>query len=423
MQRPIILAEIGTSHGGDLGKAKELISAAAESGADGAKFQLVYAEEILHPKSGFVDLPGGRVPLYDRFKELERPEEFYAALKEETEARGMWFVCSPFGIRSARILHQIGTKVIKIASPELNHYPLLEEVSTYPVSLLVSTGVSTLGDIERALAVLREGIPSGHAREGKHTRTAGYTANGGQADHAEAEGHARNGGGAGDREQAGHAEAGGRRGGLAKTTFPPLTLLHCITAYPAPEEEYNLSLLPNLKGIFGVAVGVSDHSRDPVLVPVLSVLEGSRVIEKHFTLDSKGAGLDDPIALDPGEFHTMVLEVRSAFLEVRAGRRAHVVEALEARYGKERVFKVLGDGVKRLAPSEIDNYSTTNRSIHATRDLKAGEVLTEDNCALLRTEKNLKPGLRPELFKVVLGKRVVRDVESGEGIQWEDILA
>lgn len=393
MQKPIILAEIGTSHGGDLGKAKELISAAAEAGADGAKFQLVYAEEILHPKSGFVDLPGGRVPLYDRFKELERPQEFYAALKEETEAKGMWFVCSPFGIRSARILHQIGTKVIKIASPELNHYPLLEEVATYPVFLLVSTGVSTLGDIERALSVLRQGIRSGHAG------------------HAEAGGHAGN-----SMQVRGAVQP-------AKTPFPPLTLLHCITAYPAPEEEYNLSLLPNLKGIFGVAVGVSDHSRDPVLVPVLSVLEGSRVIEKHFTLDSNGTGLDDPIALNPGDFQTMVMEVRSAFLEVKAGRRAHVVEALEARYGKERVLKVLGDGVKRLAPSEMGNYSTTNRSIHATRELKTGEVLTEDNCALLRTEKNLKPGLSPELWKVVLGKRVVRDVEAGEGIQWEDILA
>ena len=79
--------------------------------------------------------------------------------------------------------------------------------------------------------------------------------------------------------------------------------------------------------------------------------------------------------------------------------------------------------MKSLAPSETGNYSTTNRSIHATRDLHAGEVLTVDNCALLRTEKNLRPGLSPELWKVVLGKRVTRDVEAGEGIQWEDILA
>jgi len=375
MRKPLVLAEIGTSHEGDLGRAKELIAAAAEAGADGAKFQAVYAEEILHPKSGFVELPGGRIPLFDRFKALERPLEFYAALKEETEAKGLWFVCSPFGIRSARILHQIETKVLKIASPELNHYPLLEEVASYHVPLLISTGVSTLGDIERALSVLQkrvsekdEGVPS-------------------------------------------------------KIPFSPLTLLHCITAYPAPEEEYNLSLLPNLEGVFGVPVGVSDHSRDPVLVPVLSVLEGARVIEKHFTLDQKGSGLDDPIALNPSEFQTMVMEVRSAFLEVRAGRRAHVVEALEARYGKDRVRNVLGDGVKRLAPSEKGNYRTTNRSIHALKDLRKGEMLSEENCALLRTEKNLKPGLGPELWKIVLGKLLVRDVEAGEGIQWDDVLA
>lgn len=382
MQKPLILAEIGTSHEGDLGKAKELIAAASEAGADGAKFQLVYAEEILHPKSGFVDLPGGRVPLFERFRALEREPEFYAALKEETESKGMWFVCSPFGIRSARILQQMGTRVFKIASPELNHFPLLEEVATYRVPLLVSTGVSTLGDIERALGVLCSELPLYGNQDG--------------------------------REQDGKDPS--------STPFPPLTLLHCVTAYPAPQEEYNLSLLPNLKGIFGCAVGVSDHSRDPVLVPVLSVLEGAGVIEKHFTLDRKGSGLDDPIALDPDEFQTMVMEVRSAFLEVRAGRRTHVVEALEARYGKERVWRVFGDGVKRLAPSERGNYQTTNRSIHALRDLKKGEALSADNCALLRTEKNLKPGLSPELWNIVLGKHLVRDVAAGEGIQWEDLL-
>jgi N-acetylneuraminate synthase len=74
MQRPILIAEIGTSHGGDLIKARELIAAASEAGADAAKFQLVFADEILHPKSGFVELPGGRIPLYDRFKALEQPE-------------------------------------------------------------------------------------------------------------------------------------------------------------------------------------------------------------------------------------------------------------------------------------------------------------------------------------------------------------
>ncbi|MCX7787918.1 MAG: N-acetylneuraminate synthase family protein [Spirochaetes bacterium] len=374
MQKPIVLAEIGTSHGGDLGKARELIAAASEAGADAAKFQLVYAEEILHPNSGFVDLPGGRIPLFERFKALERPLEFYAALKEETEARGMWFVCSPFGIRSAGILHQMGTKVFKIASPELNHYPLLEEVSSYHVPVLMSTGVSTLGDIERAIATFQDHKPGMDVKS------------------------------------------------PLKTPFSPLTLLHCITAYPAPEEEYNLSLLPNLEGIFGLPVGVSDHSKDPVLVPVLAVLQGAKVIEKHFTLDPKGSGLDDPIALDPKTFQTMVMEVRSAFLEIRAGRRTHVIEALEAKYGKEKVWKVLGDGVKRLAPSEMNNYRTTNRSIHAITDLRSGELLTEKNCALLRTEKNLKPGLSPEFWRVVLGKRLVRDVNAGEGIQWEDLL-
>jgi N-acetylneuraminate synthase len=155
---------------------------------------------------------------------------------------------------------------------------------------------------------------------------------------------------------------------------------------------------------------------------VLAVLEKARIVEKHFTLDRKGEGLDDPIALVPKEFAQMALEVRSAFLELQAGRRGHVVEALEARYGKERVYNALGDGVKRLARSEEGNYRTTNRSIHAVRELKGGEILDETNCALLRTEKTLRPGLPPELWNIVLGKRLVRPVPDGEGITWEDVL-
>ncbi|HOV37686.1 MAG TPA: N-acetylneuraminate synthase family protein [Spirochaetales bacterium] len=385
MQRPILIAEIGTSHGGDLTKARELIAAASEAGADAAKFQLVFADEILHPKSGVVELPGGRIPLYDRFKALEQPIEFYATLKEETESHGLTFVCSPFGIRSARILREIGTRVFKIASPELNHYPLLEEVASYGNSTILSTGVSTLGDIEMAVSVVSGRNPL-------------YSDRGGASD------------GAQEKTQ------------KKVLVFPALTLLHCITSYPAPEEEYNLSLIPNLRGIFGVPVGVSDHSLDPVLVPVLAVLEKARIVEKHFTLDRKGEGLDDPIALVPKEFAQMALEVRSAFLELQAGRRGHVVEALEARYGKERVYNALGDGVKRLARSEEENYRTTNRSIHAMRELKGGEILDETNCALLRTEKTLRPGLPPELWNIVLGKRLVRPVPDGEGITWEDVL-
>jgi N-acetylneuraminate synthase len=375
MSRTVIVAEIGTAHGGDLGKARELIAAAARAGADAAKFQIVFADEILHPASGNVALPGGNIPLYERFRNLERDADFYAGLKTLTEEAGLFFICSPFGIKSARILRDIGTPVFKIASPELNHFPLLREVAAYGRPVILSSGVSTLGDIEKALAVLRE---TAAAPQGPASPFSALTS--------------------------------------------PLILLHCVTAYPAPEEEYNLRLIPNLSALFGIPAGVSDHSARPILVPALAALQGAALIEKHFTLDTSGTGLDDPIALAPDSFAAMVREVRAVEAERLAGRSAEVLEALEAAYGRDTVGRTLGGGVKALAPSEAANYAATRRSIHALGNIPAGERFTKENTALLRSEKNLRPGLPPEFWELVLGRPAARPVPAGEGVLWEDIL-
>jgi sialic acid synthase SpsE len=153
----LVIAELGTSHQGDMDAARELIDAAVAAGADCIKFQLVYAEEILHPLSGEVDLPTGRIALYERFKSMERSLPFYGELKTHTEAAGALFLCTPFGIRSARELRSLGVEALKIASPELNHLPLLQEAAGYGLPLFLSSGVSTLADIERALAVTGRG--------------------------------------------------------------------------------------------------------------------------------------------------------------------------------------------------------------------------------------------------------------------------
>ena len=97
-----IIAEIGTSHEGSVEKAKQLIDAAAESGADTIKFQWVYADEILHPNTGFVKLPTGNIPLYERFKQLECDKSFYIQMQEYVHSKGCKFCCSPFGLRSMK---------------------------------------------------------------------------------------------------------------------------------------------------------------------------------------------------------------------------------------------------------------------------------------------------------------------------------
>ncbi len=349
-----IMAEAGSSHNGDLNRAFRLIDAAVRAGADGVKFQVIIADEIVHPLTGDIELPGGRIPIYRRFKELERGYEFYAQIKEYTEKQGPVFLCSAFGIESARLLHSLNIQAIKIASPELNHYPLLEEVSGYDVPVILSTGVSTLGDIERALNITRERS----------------------------------------------------------------ILLHCVTSYPAPAEEYNLKLIPNLKAIFGRPVGVSDHSRDSIMVPALSALMGACLVEKHITLSSGGPGLDDPIALDPHSFTSMVKGIR----RVEQMDSSSGLKWCEKEFGRERTKRILGDGVKRLAPSEKSFYASTNRSLHAESRIKAGEIISPDRVCIIRSEKNLHPGLGPEYLKVITGKIARRTIPAGEGIGWEDLL-
>ena len=117
-----IIAEIGTSHEGSISKAKELVDTASDAGADTIKFQWVYADEILHPNTGFVKLPTGNIPLYERFKQLECDKNFYEEMKDYVHSKGCKFCCSPFGLKSLEELLSIKPDYVKIASPELNHY-------------------------------------------------------------------------------------------------------------------------------------------------------------------------------------------------------------------------------------------------------------------------------------------------------------
>jgi sialic acid synthase SpsE len=355
-RRVLVIAELGTSHGADLVKARELIAAAAEAGADCIKLQMVYADEILHPNTGEVSLPGGPVRLYERFKALERDAAFFADLKAYIEARGLIFLCTPFGLKSAQEVRSLGSQVFKIASPELNHTKLLKEIAAYQKLVFLSTGVSTLGDIEGALEIFAA----------YHT---------------------------------------------------PVCLLHCVTAYPAPERDYNLRVLRSLASVFGLPVGLSDHSLDPELVPVLGVAMGAPALEKHFCLSRDDAGLDDPIALAPADFGRMVRAIRSASQMDAAA----LLTAFSQERGAAVVQAVLGDGIKRLAPSEAAYYERTNRSLHALRDIQAGEVLREDMMGALRTEEFLRPGLPPSWENRILGRAVRVNIPAGEGIRFQDL--
>lgn len=357
-KRVLVIAEAGTAHQASLERARLLVDAAVDSGADCIKFQHVYADEILHPNTGTVPLPGGDIRLYDQFKALERDAAFLTAIKDYCAEQGILFLCTPFGQKSCDELLSMGVQGLKVASPELNHLPLLARCAAAAVPLILSSGVSRLSDIELAVETVR-----------------------------------------------------------SKKDPLELALLHCITSYPAPEREYNLELLPLLGTLFDLPMGVSDHSMDCELVPTLAVAKGACIIEKHLCLSRADAGLDDPIALEPLDFTRMVKFIR----EASRTEAAELIERLSRERGAELVAAILGNGRKTLAPSERANYYRTRRSVHALEDLPAGHRLSHKDMAILRTEKVLRPGLDPVWFDALAGHTLAKPVPAGEGIRLEDL--
>lgn len=237
-----IIAEIGTSHGGNLSKAKELIDAAKESGANTAKFQWVIADEIVSPHAGKIKLPNGDIDIYKSFKEVENDVLFYFELKEYCQKKDILFLCSIFGFESLTLLSIVNPDCIKIASPEVNYLQLISEIPAHTSQVILSDGISTYIDITRCIDILKD---------------------------------------------------------------TNICILHCVTQYPATMELYQLSRILIYAHIFKCNTGISDHSTHPFLLPALACLLGSTCTEKHFTLNKKDNGLDDSFALEPHEFKLM----------------------------------------------------------------------------------------------------------------------
>ncbi len=358
---PLIIAEVGTSHMGSLDKAFKMIDSVANSGCDAVKFQIVYADEILHPKSGYVKLPGGNVLLYERFKQLEKPVTFYKKIRDYTKSKGLMFSASVFGLKSCKDLAILEPDFFKIASPELNYLLLIKEVAKKGLPLILSTGVSRLCDIENAIEAVR-----------------------------------------------------------FVNKDLPLAILHCITSYPAPESEYNISLIENLSRIFAIPVGLSDHSLHPFFVPVLSLAFSSCIIEKHLCLSKLEEGLDDKIALEPSEFCLMCKALR----KMEGGSKEEIIKYLnDEGIEMESIKKVIGKGEKRLALSETQNYERTNRSLHYVSDMKKGEVIKKEDIVIVRTEKVLSVGISPTFYETLIGSSLQKDIKAGDGVRFEDVIA
>lgn len=172
-------------------------------------------------------------------------------------------------------------------------------------------------------------------------------------------------------------------------------LLQCVAAYPTPLSEINVRVVDTLQERFDAFAGLSDHTLDPVTAPSAAVALGASVIEKHYTLDKSMEGPDHEFALEPDELNRMVTAIRDT-------------------------ETTLGTGDKQVLEVEEELYEKARRSIHAVDDIAAGELITEENIAVLRPGER-EMGLPPKFYDEILGKTVTNNVTKGTGIQWDHI--
>lgn len=260
--RTLIIAEAGVNHNGDLGLAKQLIDVAAEAGVDLVKFQTFNANRQVTRTAKKADYQtqttDGNESQHEMLRRLELTEAMHKELIAHCAARNIGFFSTGFDIESVDLLLSLGQDHFKIPSGEITNLPYLRHVGQLGKTVILSTGMATLGDIEAALDVL---------------------------------------------EQAGTARA-------------QITVLHCTTEYPTPMNEVNLRAMQSIHTAFGVAVGYSDHTTG-IEVAIAAVAMGATVIEKHFTLDRNLPGPDHKASLEPEELKAMVAAIRN--IEISLG--------------------------------------------------------------------------------------------------------
>ncbi len=268
---PYFIAEIGSNHNGDMDLARRLVDAAVEAGADAAKFQS-WSKDSLICKAEY----GRNTEYADKhrhFGTLEQMCEKYQFTTDQhremaayCREKGITFLSTPFSASEADLLDEQGVPFFKIASMDVNNLPFLEHMGAKGKPIMLSTGMSTVGEVERAVNVLRE------------------------------------------------AGSG------------PVCVLHCIAVYPPRYEDINLLNIPMLQDVLDVPVGFSDHSRGTA-IPLASVAVGACVVEKHFTLDKDMKGWDHWVSADPAEMAAIVNEGRN--IAVALGSRKRVLSADE----------------------------------------------------------------------------------------------
>ncbi|WP_249555070.1 MULTISPECIES: N-acetylneuraminate synthase [Shewanella] len=351
----LIIAEAGVNHNGDEALAFQLVDAAYHAGADIVKFQTFKAKNLVTEQAQQADYQVANTQKQESqlamLSRLELSYEAHHQLVAYCERLGIEFLSTAFDSESLDFLvNDLKLTRLKIPSGEITNAPLVLQHARTGCDLIVSTGMSTLADIEAVLGVI----------------AFGYTAP------LDVEPSV-------DAFQAAYFSESGK-----KALKDKVTVLHCTTEYPAPLADINLRAMDTLESAFGLPVGYSDHS-EGIVVPIAAVARGAELIEKHFTLDKEMEGPDHKASLNPLELKDMVQAIRAVEL-------------------------TLGDGIKGPRPSEIKNKAAARKSIVAARYIANGHIITADDLDVKRPGT----GDSPYRFWDVQGKIATRDYKPGD---------
>ena len=264
-----IIAEAGVNHNGDINLAKKLIDVAREAGADAVKFQTFNAENVVTKSAEKAryqkETTDAAESQFEMIKKLELTKKDFDELFAYAQKKEIIFLSSPFDKGSVDLLDELGVPAFKIPSGEITNFPLLRHIARKRKPAVLSTGMSTLGEIEEALEVIR------------------------------------------------------------KERVEDIILLHCVSCYPAKAEDMNLKAMETLRCTFKLPVGLSDHTLG-ITIPIAAVALGACVIEKHFTLDKNLPGPDHKASLEPDELKQMIKAIRDVEMALGDGMKRPTAE-------------------------------------------------------------------------------------------------
>ena len=329
---PYVIAEMSANHNGDINTALRIIEEAKKAGADAVKIQ-TYTPDTITLKSDLPDfqIKGGLwdgKTLYELYEWAHTPWEWHKPLFEHAKKVGIAIFSSPFDTTAVDLLEDLNAPAYKIASFEAVDLPLIRYVAATGKPMIISTGLADAEEIQEAITAAHEG---------------------------------------GCKE---------------------LAILHCVSGYPAPAEDYNLCTIGDMIDRFALVTGLSDHTLDNTTA-IASVVLGASIIEKHFTLDRNGGGPDDSFSLEPEDLTALCRDSKTA-------------------------WKALGHVDYGRKSSEEGNVQF-RRSLYFVKDMKEGDIITED-CI-----RSVRPGygLAPKYLPKVVGKVATRPVANGTPVTFD----